>query len=75
MPGFDSEISPVTGILEEDQVFLDFGEHEGKSILEIADTLPDYYQFLIDKKTAGHSQIRRTKHKIFKLYVGKTLYN
>ena len=26
------EKSPLTGIIDEDQVFLDFGEHEGKSI-------------------------------------------
>ena len=46
-------VSPITGIIEEDQVFIDFGEHEGKSILEVADTLPDYYNFcLIEKKTA-----------------------
>ena len=41
------EVSPVTGIIEEDQVFVDFGDHEGKSILEIADTLPDYYVLLL----------------------------
>ena len=61
--------SPLTGILEEDQVFLDFGEHEGKSILEISDTEPDYYQFLIDKKSAGNCLIRRSRDKIFLLYV------
>ena len=43
-------VSPITGIIEEDQVFIDFGEHEGKSILEVADTLPDYYNFLLDRK-------------------------
>ena len=67
------EISPITGILAEDQVFLDCGEHEGKSLLEIADTEPDYYQFLIDKKDDGYCAIRRTKEKIFRLYVSNTL--
>ena len=33
-------VSPLTGIIEEDMVFIDFGEHEGKSVLEIADTCP-----------------------------------
>ena len=42
---YAQEVSPLTGIIEEDQVFLDFGEHEGKSVLEVADTLPDYYNF------------------------------
>tara|TARA_B100000925_G_scaffold291208_1_gene278474 strand:+ start:7408 stop:7626 length:219 start_codon:yes stop_codon:yes gene_type:complete len=67
------EVSPLTGILAEDQVFIDFGEHEGKSILEVADTLPDYYDFLLGKKEDGNCTIRRSKDKIFRLYVTKTL--
>ena len=67
------EVSPLTGILEEDQVFIDFGEHEGKSILEVADTLPDYYDFLLERKENGNCTIRRSKDKIFKLYVTRTL--
>ena len=63
------EVSPVTGIIEEDKVIIDFGEHEGKSILEIADTLPDYYQFLINKKDQGNCIIRRSKDKYFRLYL------
>lgn len=67
------EVSPLTGIIEEDKVFIDFGEHEGKSVLEVADTLPDYYSFLIDKKDTGKCTIRRTKDKSFRLYVSQTL--
>ena len=67
------EISPLTGILEEDRVFIDFGEHEGKSILEVADTLPDFYEFLISKKEEGNCAIRRAKDKFFRLYVTHTL--
>lgn len=63
------EVSPLTGIIEEDKVFIDFGEHEGKSVLEVADTLPDYYNFLIGKKDTGKCTIRRTKDKSFRLYV------
>ena len=44
------QVSPLTGILEEDQVVIDFGEHEGKRVLEIADTRPEYYDFLIERK-------------------------
>ena len=29
------EQSPLTGIIEEDKVVIDFGEFEGKSVLEI----------------------------------------
>jgi hypothetical protein len=67
------EVSPLTGIIEEDKVFLDFGEHEGKSVLEVADTLPEYYDFLIDKKNTGKCTIRRSKDKCFRLYVTHTL--
>ena len=63
------EVSPVTGILEEDQVYVDFGEHEGKSILEIADTEPEFYRFLLEKRNLGQSAIRRSKDKLFRLYI------
>ena len=71
---YHQEISPVTGILAEEQVFIDFGEHEGKSILEISDTHPDFYDFLVGKREDGNCLIRRTKDKIFRLYV-PTLMN
>lgn len=67
------DISPLTGILEEDRVYIDFGEHEGKSILEVADTLPDFYDFLIDKKGSGMCAIRRCKDKCFRLYITHTV--
>ena len=41
-------VSPVTGILAEDHVFIDFGEHEGKSVLEVSDTHPLFYDTLIE---------------------------
>ena len=44
------EVSPLTGIIAEDMVVIDFGEHEGKSVLEVADTLPDFYHHLIEQK-------------------------
>ena len=64
-----TDISPLTGIIEEDKVFVGFGEHEGKSVLEIADTLPEYYDFLLEKKHGGKCTIRRSKDKSFKHYV------
>ncbi len=68
------EVSPLTGIIAEDLVVIDFGEHEGKSVLEIADTEPDFYNFLIDQRIEGNFSIRRSKDKIFRLYVhGPTL--
>lgn len=67
-------VSPLTGIIAEENVFVDFGEHEGKSVLEVQDTLPDYYDFLIEKKDTGHCTIRRNKDKSFRLYVTNTLH-
>jgi broad specificity phosphatase PhoE len=69
------EVSPLTGIIEEDKVVIDFGEFEGKSVLEIADTRPEYYQFLLTQKETGNFSIRRTKDKIFRLYVHQSLLN
>lgn len=63
------KISPLTGILEEDKVYLDFGEHEGKSILEIADISPEFYHFLVEKKNQGHCVIRRDRDKRFHLHM------
>ena len=59
--------SPLTGIFEEDKVILDFGIHEGKSILEISDTYPDFYQKMIkskDKKSSNF-HIRRGRDKSY----------
>ena len=67
------ETSPLTGIIEEDQVVIDFGEHEGKSVLEISDTEPDFYEYLITKKNNGLCTIKRSKDKIFRLYMSKIL--
>jgi hypothetical protein len=67
------EQSPITGILEEDRVYIDFGEHEGKSILEVADTMPDYYDFLTEKRNTGKCAIRRSKDKTYRLYISQTV--
>lgn len=66
------EVSPLTGILAEETVVIDFGEHEGKSVLEISDTEPEFYDFLVDQRVEGNFTIRRTKDKIFRLYVQTT---
>lgn len=69
------EVSPLTGIIAEESVVIDFGEHEGKSVLEVSDTHPNYYDFLIEQRTEGNFSIRRTKDKIFRLYVHGRLLN
>jgi hypothetical protein len=67
----EKETSPLTGIINEEKVFLDFGEHEGKTVFEISDTHPDYYQLLIKNKNQSEFSIKRTEHKMFKLYLNE----
>lgn len=68
------EISPLTGIIAEELVYVDFGEHEGKSVLEVADTLPEFYDFLLESKEGGRCTIRRSKDKSYRLYVSQTAH-
>lgn len=67
------DLSPLTGIIAEDAVVIDFGDYEGKSVLEIADTKPEYYSYLIAEKERGNFSIKRTKDKIYRLYVQSPL--
>ncbi|MBY0412697.1 MAG: hypothetical protein K2Q18_00960 [Bdellovibrionales bacterium] len=69
-----TDISPLTGIIAEELVYVDFGEHEGKSVLEIADTVPEFYEFLVESKEGGKCIIRRSKDKCFRLYVTQTAH-
>jgi hypothetical protein len=65
--------SPLTGVLAEENVVIDFGVHEGKSVLQVNDENPDFYSFLLEQKDQGNSMIKRTKDKIFRLYVNSPL--
>jgi broad specificity phosphatase PhoE len=61
--------SPVTGIIEESEVILDFGKYEGKSVEEIAKLDPDFYEKLATEKERGVFAIRRQRDKSFRMYV------
>ncbi len=61
--------SPITGVIDEDLVILDFGKHEGKSVKVIAEVDPDFYQRLATEKENGTFAIRRHKDKSFRLYM------
>lgn len=63
------ELSPLTGILKEETVVIDFGEHEGKSVLQINDENPEFYSFLVEQREQGNFAIKRSKDKIFRLFV------
>lgn len=59
--------SPITGIIEENQVIIDFGKYEGKTVLEVSQLDPDFYRRLVDQK--DNFAIRRHRDKTFRLYV------
>lgn len=61
--------SPVTGIIDESQVIIDFGKYEGKSVEEIAELDPLFYDRLAAEKENGVFAIRRHKDKTFRLYI------
>lgn len=64
-----SNQSPVTGVIDETQVIIDFGKHEGKSVQEVAAADPEFYQKLVNEKENGVFAIRRHRDKTFRLYV------
>lgn len=59
--------SPLTGIIEEGRVIIDFGKYEGRTISEVAEIDPGFYQKLVDQK--DNFAIRRHRDKSFRLYV------
>ena len=61
--------SPVTGIIDESIVILDFGKYEGKSVKEVSSTDPEFYTTLADDKGEGVYAIRRHRDKTFRLYL------
>ena len=69
-----ANLSPLTGIIEEDTVIIDFGDHEGKSVLEVSDTHPEFYRQMIEFKDRKGSDftIRRSKEKDYRLNMNMT---
>ncbi|MEO5971437.1 MAG: hypothetical protein ABIQ95_16045 [Bdellovibrionia bacterium] len=61
--------SPVTGIIDESLVIIDFGKYEGKSVHEIAEIDPVFYARLSNEKENGVFAIRRHRDKSFRLYI------
>lgn len=61
--------SPITGILEEKLVIIDFGKYEGKTIEEVGSLDPVFYENLATEKDKGTFSIRRDKDKTFRLYI------
>ncbi len=63
------DYSPVTGIIEESQVIIDFGKYEGKSVQELSALDPTFYERLAAEKENGVFAIRRHRDKTFRLYI------
>lgn len=61
--------SPVTGVIDEENVLLDFGKYEGRSVKDVAEIDPEFYNKLILQKDQAGFAIRRYKDKTFRLYV------
>ena len=61
--------SPVTGIIEEQLVIIDFGKYEGKNVQEVSELDPIFYERLATEKENGVFAIRRERDKTFRLYV------
>ena len=64
-----SNASPVTGIIDEELVIIDFGKYEGKSVQEISGLDPIFYEKLASEKENGVFAIRRHRDKTFRLYI------
>jgi hypothetical protein len=61
--------SPVTGIIDEDLVIIDFGKYVGKSVQQVSELDPVFYEKLANEKENGIFAIRRHKDKSFRLYI------
>lgn len=61
--------SPVTGVIDEALVILDFGEYEGRSVRDINEIDPNFYQKLVTDRETGRYAIRRHRDKTFRLYM------
>jgi broad specificity phosphatase PhoE len=64
-----SNSSPVTGIIDENLVIIDFGKYEGKSVQEVANLDPVFYEKLATERESGVFAIRRHRDKTFRLYI------
>lgn len=63
------DYSPVTGIIDESLVVLDFGKYEGKTVEQVASIDPGFYDQLAQEKEGGVFAIRRQRDKTFRMYM------
>ncbi len=68
-----TNLSPLTGVIEESQVILDFGQFEGHSVSDLKNQDPELYRQLIQEKENDNVAIRRNKDKTYRLYMNPLL--
>ena len=68
-----STVSPLTGVIEESDVIVDFGQFEGQSVSTLKTQDPDFYQQLVQEKENDNIAIRRNRDKTFRLYMNPLL--
>ena len=61
--------SPVTGVIEEDNVIVDFGQYLGKTVSDVKMIDPDFFDQLVREKESDNLAIRRHRDKTFRLYL------
>lgn len=61
--------SPLTGVIEENNVIIDFGQYMGKTVEDVRQVDPDFFQQLIKEKESENLAIRRHRDKTFRLYL------
>jgi hypothetical protein len=64
-----SQSSPITGIIDESQVIIDFGKHEGVTVKDLQLVDPGFYAVLAGEPAASQISIRRHRDKTFRLYL------
>ncbi len=64
-----SSASPLTGVIEEDNVIIDFGQYEGRSVEDVRKLDPSFIDQLIKEKDSQNLAIRRHRDKSFRLYM------
>ena len=68
-----STVSPLTGVIEESEVIVDFGQYEGQSVEAVKAADRDLYDQLVTEKENDNIAIRRNKDKSFRLYMNPLL--
>jgi hypothetical protein len=66
-------MSPLTGVIEESDVIVDFGLFEGQSVSQVKCADPDLYLQLVQEKENDNIAIRRNKDKTYRLYMNPLL--